>query len=121
MNLSDSWDTSNLTTVLELFSHRLQDDPDFPFADFEGEVYSYTRLDQESTRLAHGLQALGVKQGDTVTSLLDNGPTPVVLMFARLLLLIACAYSVCLAPVIARYTDSSTLLSCTHLISVSEC
>ena len=84
MNLSDSWDTSKLTTVLELFNGRLQQDPDFPFADFEGEVYSYARLNTESTRLAHGLQALGVKHGDTVTSLLDNGPTPVVLMFAAI-------------------------------------
>lgn len=84
MLLADSWDTSKLTTVLDLFHTRRDSNPEFPFADFEGEIYTYERLDREATGLAHGLQALGVKHGDTVTSLLDNGPTPVVLMFAAL-------------------------------------
>lgn len=82
MRLAEEWSTSGLTTVLELFGKRLKADPDFAFADFEGEIYSYRRLDEESTRLAHGLVSLGIKKGDTVTSLLDNGPAPVVLMFA---------------------------------------
>jgi len=82
MRLAESWSTSNLTTILELFNKRLGADKDFPFADFEGEIYSYARLDEESTCLAHGLQSLGVKKGDTVTSILDNGPDPIVLMFA---------------------------------------
>ena len=84
MRLSESWDTSQLTTILELFRARLAANPDYPFADFEGEIYSYRRLDEESSRLALGLAALGAKKGEAVTSVLDNGPLPLVLMFAAL-------------------------------------
>lgn len=84
MRLSGSWTSSELTTVLDLFNQCLERDRDFPFADFEGEIYTYNRLDQESASLAHGLVSLGVNRGDRVVSILDNGPAPVVLMMAIL-------------------------------------
>jgi crotonobetaine/carnitine-CoA ligase len=76
------WSGKAEDTVLHLLERRMATTPDQPVLDFRGEIYSYRRLDEESTRLAHGLRALGVKKGQAVTSILDNGPAPIVLMFA---------------------------------------
>lgn len=67
--------TALLTRSVEAFADR-------PFLDFSGAGYSYGDVERESARLARGLRALGVGSGDTVASLLDNGPDAVLLMFA---------------------------------------
>jgi crotonobetaine/carnitine-CoA ligase len=76
------WSGSAVDTINGYFDARLALDRDAPFLDLVGEAYSYDRLDRESVSLAHGLRALGVGKGDTVFSMLDNGPLPTVLMFA---------------------------------------
>ena len=52
------------------------------FLDFTGDSYTYADIDRESTRLAHSLQQLGVKRGDTVASVLDNNVHAVLSWFA---------------------------------------
>ena len=76
------WSGAALDTINAHFDRRLAEDPDRQYLDFQGEIYSFRRLDLESRAVAQGLRRLGVKKGDTVLSILDNGPTPTVLMFA---------------------------------------
>jgi crotonobetaine/carnitine-CoA ligase len=69
-------------TVNGLIAAAVADEPDAPFLDFSGDLYSYGRLDAEVTRLARGLHALGVERGDRVVTVLDNGPDAVIAWFA---------------------------------------
>jgi crotonobetaine/carnitine-CoA ligase len=70
------------TTVLDVLATRVASDPDSLYLDFEGEQYSARRMDDESSRLAHALRALGVARGDRVATLLENRPEQVVSFFA---------------------------------------
>jgi crotonobetaine/carnitine-CoA ligase len=72
------------TTVLEALDRRLAADPEGPYLDFEGDEYSARRMDAESNRLARALDELGVRKGDRVATLLENGPAQVVTFFAAL-------------------------------------
>lgn len=56
--------------------------PDKILFDFSGEKTTYAEFDALSNRMAHALQALGVKAGATVTSLFDNHLDAVVLWIA---------------------------------------
>lgn len=72
-------DEDSLTALL----HRSVDSfGDRLFLDFSGDSYTYGDVERESARLARGLREHGVTAGDAVASLLDNGPDPVLLMFA---------------------------------------
>lgn len=71
--------TETLSTLLESAASSY---PEQTFVDFDGAAYTYGRVQVESAQLAAGLAALGVGPGDTVASLLDNGPDAVLLMFA---------------------------------------
>ncbi|WP_242153576.1 AMP-binding protein [Sphingomonas sp. BAUL-RG-20F-R05-02] len=46
--------------------------PDKTFLDFGGETYSYGAFDGLTNRLGHALTALGVGEGETVVTMLDN-------------------------------------------------
>lgn len=52
------------------------------FLDVLGETFTYGDIDRESTRIGHGLQALGVRHGDRVVTILDNNVDAVVTWFA---------------------------------------
>ncbi len=80
--LPEKWQAGESDTVVDALSRAAQAWPDEVFLDFEGEEISYRTLDQETTRLAHGLRELGVSRGDVVASLLDNGPNAVLVWFA---------------------------------------
>jgi carnitine-CoA ligase len=67
--------TAALTRSAAQFSERI-------FLDFSGELYTYTDIDQLSTRLARGLIQLGVRPGDRVASVLDNNVDAVLSWFA---------------------------------------
>lgn len=41
---------------------------------FEGKTYTYQDLDQQASRVANGLKALGIRQGDRVAIMLPNIP-----------------------------------------------
>jgi len=72
------------TTVLDALAHRLTDDPDEPYLDFEGDAYTARAMDAASNRLANALASLGVTKGDRVATLLENGAAQVVSFFAAL-------------------------------------
>ncbi len=72
------------TTVLDALAQRLATEPDAPYLDFAGEQYTARRMDEEATRLAHTLAAMGVHHGDRVSTLLENRAEQVVSFFGAL-------------------------------------
>lgn len=56
--------------------------PDRLYLDFSGDEYSFARMDREVERFARGLHALGIKPGDRVVGLLENGPAAVIAWYA---------------------------------------
>src|SRR5205823_1008258 len=77
-----TFDRPALDSVNGVFRGAVEAEPDSPFLDFSGVTYSYGRLDAEVDRLARGLHALGVRPGDRVVTVLDNGPDAVITWFA---------------------------------------
>lgn len=76
------WHQGRNETVTGLIAEAVADMGDKPFLDFKGDVYSYNEIDRLSDALARGLTKLGVKQGDTVASILDNNVDAVLSWFA---------------------------------------
>jgi len=72
------------TTVLDALARRLASDPEGPYLDFEGTTFSARAMDEESNRCAHALAGLGIRHGDRVATLLENGPEQVISFFAAL-------------------------------------
>ena len=66
------WSPDVRETVTEILARAVKKFPRNIWLDFQGETYTYTEMDQRSTRLAHGLAQRGVKRGDRVCSLLDS-------------------------------------------------
>lgn len=66
----------------KLFAPSLQQAAGAPGLEFEGEVFTFGRLDEESDRLAAWLLAGGVKPGDRVAVYLKNSPEFVLLYLA---------------------------------------
>ncbi|GAA0603694.1 ATP-dependent acyl-CoA ligase [Sporichthya brevicatena] len=76
------WMLGEEDAIVPLLQRRLDTHGDKLFLDFSGEQYTYAQVYAESARLARGLRAQGVGRGDTVASLLDNGPDAAFLMIA---------------------------------------
>ena len=76
------WVDSEQQTLLDLLDRRLSADPDGPFIDCCGTLYTAARLDREANRVASALADLGVRHGSTVATLLENGPAAVLAWFA---------------------------------------
>jgi len=72
------------TTVLDALAQRLARDPDGPYLDFEGTTLTAREADVASNRVAHALAGLGVRRGDRVATLLENGPEQVLSFFGAL-------------------------------------
>jgi crotonobetaine/carnitine-CoA ligase len=72
------------TTINAQLAARVAADPDGLYLDFMGDAYSARRIDEEAGRLAAALAGLGVRRGDRVASLLENGPEQVLAFFATL-------------------------------------
>jgi carnitine-CoA ligase len=66
------WETRNQDTINDLLRRAVSDNPDRPFLDFLGDVYSVGEIDLNARRLANGLKTLGVDKGHTVATILDN-------------------------------------------------
>ncbi len=82
-NNFEVWSTGTESTILEVFARALaRSGPEFEFIDYSARKFTLGYLDRESTRLAHGLQALGVKHGECIVSLLDNCIEQILLMLA---------------------------------------
>src|SRR3546814_8680541 len=68
-------------TVTGVLAAAVKEAPERIFLDFSGIQYSYADIDSASTRLANGLLALGVKQGDRVGTLLDTSVEAILIWF----------------------------------------
>ncbi len=76
------WQAGTGETVISAFTGTAREHPDRIFLDFSGAFSTYADVDRQSDRLAHGLAALGVRQGHTVASILDSSLDSVLAWFA---------------------------------------
>lgn len=76
------WTPGQRDTPVAALARAVAAHPHKVFLDFSGDKTTYAEFDSLSNRMAHALLALGVKAGDTVTSLLDNHIDAVVLWLA---------------------------------------
>ena len=66
----------------KLFTPSLKQAADAPGLEFDGEVFTFGRLDEESDRLAAWLLAAGVEPGDRIAVYLKNSPLLVLIYLA---------------------------------------
>ena len=78
------WVDTEQRTLVDLLDRRLETDPDGPFLDCCGELFTAAELDRASNRVANGLAELGVQRGSTVATILGNGSPAVLAWFASL-------------------------------------
>lgn len=76
------WDLGPQDTVIAALARAARVHPERVLLDFSGELHTYGAVEQASTRLAHGLAALGVQAGHTVLTMLDNNADAVLLWLA---------------------------------------
>ena len=76
------WTTGPQDTITSVISTAAAEKPDNVFLDFVGETYTFRQIDEKSTSLAAGLQSIGVRPGQTVTTLLDNNVDAIISWFA---------------------------------------
>jgi len=67
------WHNGEADTLLAAWQRALAAGPERIFVDFSGDQYRYGEFDRITNRLARALADLGVRAGDTVASMLDNG------------------------------------------------
>lgn len=72
MGNPDTWSLGNQDTAIAALERAVAAHPDRVLLDFSGEFTTYGMVDRRSTRLAHGLAAIGVLPGQTVVTMLDN-------------------------------------------------
>ncbi len=82
MNVMSGWNPASQDTITNAVSRAARDWPDNLFLDIDGRTFTFYEVDIESNRLAHGFRALGVRQGDTVTTILDNSVDAILVWFA---------------------------------------
>lgn len=68
-----------ITSVLSRAAKQFQNDI---FLDFQGDKYSFSKVDQRATQLAHGLAQRNVVKGDRVGSILDSSLDAILLWLA---------------------------------------
>jgi crotonobetaine/carnitine-CoA ligase len=69
-----SWRSGEQFTISALLERRLDHDPDGPYIDVTGTSFTAAQVNDTACRIANGLAALGVQQGDRVATLLENSP-----------------------------------------------
>jgi crotonobetaine/carnitine-CoA ligase len=78
MTLKHMPDRMNIHTILKEKADACGDQPFFHFRE---EHFSYRDLDEESDKVAAGLQSLGISKGDKVAIIMDNRPEFLFLWF----------------------------------------
>ncbi len=68
------WGPAEWDTPVAVLDRATDAHADELFLDFSGDRYTYGRFSAEVNRLARGLSDLGVSPGETVATILDNGP-----------------------------------------------
>ena len=82
MTKSDIWTVGVQDTVPAALMRSAQKTPEAIFLRFGEDFYSYGDVENHATRIAWGLREEGVKRGDTVATLLDNGPDAIFVWMA---------------------------------------
>jgi carnitine-CoA ligase len=77
-----TWGHQEQDTINALVERAVLDNPDRPFLDFLGKIYTIRDIDESTTRLANGLSALGVEKGNTVATILDNSAEAIFIWLA---------------------------------------
>jgi crotonobetaine/carnitine-CoA ligase len=76
------WSTGEEDTINAVLRRAAETWGDQQYLDFLGETFTFNDVQREACRLANGLKDLGVKKGDTVVTILDNGPDAVFMWLA---------------------------------------
>ena len=79
---ADTWSVGDRDTVIAALERAVAAHPDRVLLDFSGKLFTYGEVDRLSTRLARALEALGVRAGHTVVSMLDNNEDAVLTWLA---------------------------------------
>ncbi len=82
MGRAETWSVGERDTVIAALERAVARHPDRVLLDFAGTLYTYGEVDRLSTRMAHALQALGLKSGQTLVSMLDNNIDAVIVWLA---------------------------------------
>ena len=80
--MADGWTDPGSGTLPGLLDTRLAADPDGPFLDCCGAMYTAAELDRAASRIAGALAALGVRPGATVATMCENSAEAVLSWFA---------------------------------------
>ena len=78
----ETWAVGERDTVIAALDRAVAAHPDRILLDFAGDLYTYSDVDRLSTRLAHSFEALGVRAGQTVVTMLGNNIDAVVCWLA---------------------------------------
>lgn len=82
MGSPDTWSLGERDTVIAALYRAVARFPDRVLLDFAGNLYTYAEVDRLSNCMAHALQDLGLRQGQTLVSMLDNNIDAVVVWLA---------------------------------------
>ena len=74
LSTQDPSSSEALSTIPSVFAAAVLRWPNKLCLDFLGQRFTYAELEEQVAALASGLQSIGVRQGHTVASLLDNSP-----------------------------------------------
>jgi carnitine-CoA ligase len=74
----ETWSIGQWDTVIDALDRAVAKHPQRILLDIGGELFSYVDVDRLSTRLANALAQLGVRQGETVVTMLDNNADAII-------------------------------------------
>ena len=80
--MAQGWADARGHTLPGLLDERLGADPDGPFLDCRGTMYTAAGIEDAANRVAGALAALGVGHGSTVATICENSPAAVLSWFA---------------------------------------
>ena len=80
--MAEGWADGGRRTLPGLLDERLAADPDGPFLDICGTMFTAAAIHTAAGPMAGALAALGVGRGSTVATILENGPAAVLAWFA---------------------------------------
>jgi crotonobetaine/carnitine-CoA ligase len=80
--ISPVWRNPDAVSIPQVLREASAKWADRPFVDVDGDVFSFSELERAANRLSHGLTAIGVRRGETVSCMLDASLDFVTLWFA---------------------------------------
>jgi carnitine-CoA ligase len=75
---AETWSVGQRDTVIDALDRAVAKHPERILLDIGGEHFSYADVDRLSTRLANALAKLGVRQAETVVTMLDNNADAII-------------------------------------------